>query len=104
MSQRGQWPWQTVATALFRHSGTVRTIDWSQWLADEENLADAGPAGQKPNSTDADVVQASADVTARLEPLSRRGSGGSTRARTGRVAGSLGHGAATMACTGGGRQ
>jgi hypothetical protein len=44
------------------------TIDWSQWLVEEEKPADVVIADQKPNSTDVTVVQASADVPARSEP------------------------------------
>ena len=66
----------TGSTALASNGNSIisefqygSTNDWSQWLADEENLVDAEAAGHKPAPTESVVVQTSTDVPARLEPL-----------------------------------
>jgi hypothetical protein len=66
----------TALTALASNGNSVTsdfqygsTIDCSQWLADQENLADTEPAGQMLSLTDAIAVQASAVTSTQLEPL-----------------------------------
>jgi Bacterial pre-peptidase C-terminal domain len=66
----------TGSTALANNGNSLisefqfgSTIDWSQWLMDEESLPDAELAGQKLIPTDAVVVRAKAVVSVRSDPL-----------------------------------